>query len=236
MRLPPGESRWLIAAILSGGVVAPVLLMTGLASMPASGASSLLNAEGVFTALLAWFAFKENFDRRIALGMVAIVAGALVLSWPPQGKVEFSTLWPSLAVFGACLGWGLDNNFTRKVSLTDGSWVAMTKGLAAGLTNLLLALATGAVWPGTSSIVGAAVVGFLSYGASLSLFVVSLRHLGTARTGAYFSIAPFFGAMLSIALLGERLTSTLLLGGTLMAIGLVLHLTEVHSSRTPSRS
>lgn len=226
--LAPGERRWLAGAIACGGILAPVLLMTGLASMPASSAALLLNAEGVFTALLAWFAFQENFDRRIALGMVAIVAGAVVLSWPAQGQLQLSTLWPSLAVLGACLAWGLDNNLTRKVSLTDASWVAMTKGLAAGLTNLALAVGTGAAWPGTASILGAAVVGFLSYGASLTLFVVALRHLGTARTGAYFSIAPFFGAVLAIGLLHEPLTPALLMGGALMAVGLVLHLTEHH--------
>ena len=92
---------WLFGAVLAGGGVGPVLLMFGLAGMPASGASLLLNAEGVFTALLAWFVFKENFDRRIALGMLAIVAGALVLSWP--GDAQFGNLWPALAVLGACL-------------------------------------------------------------------------------------------------------------------------------------
>ena len=221
--------RWLLGAVLSGGVFAPVLLMTGLAAMPAASAALLLNAEAVFTALLAWFAFKENFDRRIALGMLAIVAGAVVLSWPGDGGVRFSTLWPALAVLGACLAWAVDNNLTRKVALTDAAWIAMFKGLVAGATNLGIAISLGAAWPGAQPLAAAAVLGFLSYGASLALFVVALRHLGTARTGAYFSIAPFFGAVVALLVLHEPLTLTLLLGGALMAVGVVLHLTEHHA-------
>lgn len=220
------EVPWLLGAIGTGGVIGPVLLMLGLTGMPASGASLLLNAEGVFTALLAWFVFKENFDRRIALGMVAIVAGALVLSWPSEAR--FAGLWPALSVLGACLAWGIDNNLTRRVSLTDATWIAAMKGLVAGVVNLLLAFTLGASFPAWPSLIGAMAVGFFAYGVSLALFVVSLRHLGTARTGAYFSVAPFFGAVLAVAL-GESITVPLLVAGTLMAIGICLHLTERHS-------
>lgn len=225
VRLPRHEAWWLAGAIVAGGVVAPVLLMFGLSSMPASGASLLLNAEGVFTALLAWFAFKENFDHRIALGMLVIAAGAVVLSWP--GEARFAGLWPALAVLGACLAWGIDNNFTRKVSLTDASWIASVKGLAAGAVNILLALAQGATFPSWLNVTGALVVGILSYGVSLALFVVGLRHLGTARTGAYFCVAPFFGALLALVM-GEPLTPSLLIAGALMGLGVWLHLTERH--------
>lgn len=218
--------RWLAGAIVAGGMVGPVLLLFGLSAMPASGASLLLNVEGVLTALLAWFGFKENFDRRIALGMLAIVTGAIVLSCP--GEARFAGAWPALAVLGACLAWAIDNNLTRKVSLSDASFIAMTKGLVAGTTNLVLALSTHAVWPETSTVVWAALLGFASYGASLTLFVIGLRHLGTARTGAYFSVAPFFGAVLAIALLNEPVTPQLLAAGVLMAIGVWLHLTERH--------
>ena len=226
VHLASGDWRWLAGAIVAGGMIGPVLLMVGLSAMPASGASLLLNAEGVLTALLAWFAFKENFDRRIALGMLAIVAGALVLSWPQEAR--FAGAWPALAVLGACLAWAIDNNFTRKVALSDASFIAMTKGLVAGSTNLVLAMLTHATWPGGGVIAGAALLGFASYGASLALFVIGLRHLGTARTGAYFSVAPFFGAVLAIALLGEPVTTPLLVAGALMAIGVWLHLTERH--------
>ncbi len=220
------EAPWLAGAIVAGGIIGPVLLMLGLTGMPASGASLLLNAEGVFTALLAWFVFKENFDRRIALGMMAIVAGALVLSWP--GEARFAGLWPALAVLGACLAWGVDNNLTRKVSLTDATWIASVKGLVAGLVNLTLAFIQGNSVPAWPSLAGAMVVGFLAYGVSLALFVVGLRHLGTARTGAYFSVAPFFGAILAIAL-GDPVTTPLLVAGALMVIGIWLHLTERHA-------
>lgn len=226
--LARGDWRWLAGAIAIGGVAGPVLLMMGLAAMPASGAALLLNAEGVFTALLAWFAFKENFDRRIALGMIVIVAGAAVLSWPASGTVEFASLWPALAVLGACFAWAIDNNLTRKVALSDASWIAMVKGLAAGSTNLVLAVSWGAAWPGAVPVLGATLVGFVSYGASLTLFVIALRHLGAARTGAYFSVAPFVGALMALALLREPVTTALLLGGALMAVGVALHLTERH--------
>lgn len=223
--LPAGEARWLAGAVLAGGVAAPVLLMMGLARLPASSASLLLNAEGVFTALLAWFVFRENVDRRVALGMVAIVAGGAVLSWP--GQAQWTGWQPVLLVAAACLAWAIDNNLTRKVSLADATWLAMVKGLAAGSTNLVLALALGAAWPSWPVLLGAGLVGFASYGASLALFVVALRHLGTARTGAYFSVAPFFGAVLAIAL-GDPLDPRLIAAGTLMAIGVALHLTERH--------
>lgn len=226
VHLGSADWRWLAGAIVSGGIVAPVLLLLGLAAMPASGASLLLNAEGVLTALLAWFAFKENFDRRIALGMLAIIAGALVLSWPQEAR--FAGMWPALAILGACLAWAIDNNLTRKVSLSDATFIAMTKGLVAGSTNLALALITHATWPGSSTVAGAMLLGFASYGASLTLFVIGLRHLGAARTGAYFSVAPFFGAALAIALLNEPITPQLLSAGMLMAIGVWLHLTEKH--------
>src|SRR5450830_107964 len=157
--LPAEERLWLAGAVVFGGILAPVLLMTGLTAMPASGASLLLNAEGVFTALLAWFAFKENVDKRIALGMLSIVLGALILSWPE--KAGFSTLWPSLSILGACLAWGIDNNLTRKVSLNDASCIAAVKGLVSGSTNLVLAFLLGASLPAPAILVGAMTLGFL---------------------------------------------------------------------------
>jgi len=225
VHLPADQWRWLAGAVVAGGLVGPVLLMAGLSAMPASGASLLLNAEGVFTALLAWFVFRENVDRRIALGMFAIAAGAVVLGWP--GEARFGAVWPALAVLGACLAWGLDNNLTRNVSGSDATWIAAIKGLVAGSVNLALALAAGAAWPRWPALAGAMVVGLLAYGASLALFVVGLRHLGTARTGAYFSVAPFFGAALAIAW-GEPATPALGIAGALMALGVWLHLTERH--------
>lgn len=220
------EWIWLAGAIVVGGVIAPVLLMTGLTRMPASGASLLLNAESVFTALLAWIVFKENADRRVVLGMVAIVAGAVVLAWP--GELRFGELLPVLAVVGACFAWAVDNNLTRKLALLDATWVTSMKGLCAGIVNLVAALAFGARLPEPAAMAQALTLGFLAYGISLALFVLALRHLGTARTGAYFSVAPFFGTVLAIPLLSESVDARLIGAGALMGFGVWLHVTERH--------
>jgi len=225
VHLPWSEVPWFAGAILMGGIVAPVLLMFGLLGMPAAGASLLLNAESAFTALVAWIIFKENVDRRIALGMAAIVVGAVILSWP--GDVQVSGLWPTLAILGACFAWGIDNNLTRKVALADSTWIATVKGLVSGPVNLALAFTMGASLPALSIVAGSLVVGLFAYGISLALFVVGLRHLGTARTGAYFSVAPFFGALVAL-LMGDTVTIQFLIAGALMAVGVWLHLTEHH--------
>jgi drug/metabolite transporter (DMT)-like permease len=225
-RLARRDLPWLAGAILAGGVVGPILMMVGLAATPAATASLLLTLEGLATALIAWLVFRENVDRRLALGMVAIVAGAAVLAW--QGEAGFAGALGPLAIVGACLAWGIDNNLTRKVSLADPVQIAMLKGLAAGPASLALALARGAALPPPEATAAAAVVGFFGYGVSLVLFVLALRHLGAARTGAYFSTAPFIGAAGAILVLGEAPSLQLAAAGALIALGVWLHITERH--------
>ena len=216
---------WLAAVILAGGVIGPVLLMLGLSVTPASSAALLLNVEGLATIGIAWAVFHESADRRIVLGALSILGGAVLLSW--QGSAD-SAGWGAMAIVGACLAWGLDNNLTRKLSAADPVQIAMLKGLAAGAVNLALALWHGAALPTAGPVVGAGVVGFFGYGVSLVLFVLALRHLGAARTGAYFSMAPFIGAMLALGLFGEPLTVRLVAAAALMGVGLYLHLAEHH--------
>jgi drug/metabolite transporter (DMT)-like permease len=217
---------WLAGAIAAGGAAAPLLLMVGLTRTPAAAASLLLNMEGVCTALLAWFVFHENFDRRIAIGMLAIVLGGAVLSW--EGRVAWGGLLGPALIGAACLCWGIDNNLTQKVSGGDPVQIAMLKGLVAGTVNTAIAVALGATWLGAKPLSAALMLGLASYGISLTLFVLALRYLGTARTGAYFSIAPFIGAVLSLVLFRQMPSPLLAAGALFMAVGVWLHLTERH--------
>lgn len=225
-RLTKSDLPWLGGAILTGGIAGPVLLMIGLTLTPASSASLLLNIEGVLTALLAWFVFKENFDRRIFAGMVLIVIAGILLSWDERPELEIP--WGALAIVAACLCWAIDNNLTRKVSASDAVQIAGIKGLVAGSVNLSIALALGYSVPAITSIASAGLVGFCGYGLSLVMFVLSLRHLGTARTGAYFSAAPFVGAVVSLLILGETPSTVFWIASALMGMGIWLHLTETH--------
>jgi len=221
-----GEWPWLLGAIGFGGVLGPLLLMFGLAYTTAANASLLLNLESVLTAVLAWLVFRENTDRRIVLGMLLIVAGAVLLSWS-DGTSSVQGLGP-LALLGACLAWAIDNNLTRKVSASDALLIAGSKGLVAGCVNTVLGLALGAAWPDTPALSSALLIGFFGYGLSLVLFVLALRGLGTSRTGAYFATAPFVGAAISIALFGDYVSPLFWAASALMAAGVWLHLTERH--------
>src|SRR5579862_698244 len=223
--LQRADLPWLGAVILAGGIIGPVLLMIGLSLTAASAASLLLNLEGVFTLAIAWIVFRENVDLRIGFGAAAILLGALLLSW--RSEIGGAS-WGMLAIAGACLAWAIDNNLTRKLSAADPLSIAMIKGLTAGVVNIALALLARAAWPSSHVIVAAGIVGFLGYGVSLTLFVLALRYLGTARTAAYFAVAPFAGAAIAIFFFGEPLTVAFLVAGVLMAVGLYFHLAENH--------
>jgi drug/metabolite transporter (DMT)-like permease len=219
----------LFGAIFFGGVCGPALLMFGLRTSSATSVSLLLNLEVAFTALMAWFWFRENFDWRIALGMAFILLGGLLLTINANAESNFSL--GSGLVIAACLCWAVDNNLTRKVSAADPLVTACAKGMVAGVTNLGLAAAFHQLPFDIPLIAWASIVGFLGYGLSLSLFVLALRNLGTARAGAYFSLAPFFGAGLAMVLHGDAFTFQVAIAATLMAAGVWLHLNEKHSHR-----
>ena len=171
--LTRSEWPWLLGAIFFGGVAGPVALMFGLMTTSGSSASLLLNLEAVLTAVIAWLVFKENADKRIVLGMVAIVAGGLVLSWPSASTRSSDWLGPIL-VSVACFCWAIDNNLTRKVSASDAMFIAGSKGIMAGLANTMLALFLGATLPSAVATLETMTVGLLGYGFSLVMFVLAL--------------------------------------------------------------
>ncbi len=220
-----GDLGWMALVILTGGVAGPLLLMFGLATTPGSSAALLLNLEGLATMAIAWLVFRENVDRRLLAGAAAILAGAALLSW--QGGLAPVGVG-ALFIAGACLAWGIDNNLTRKISAADPVQIAMLKGLVAGTVNLCIALGLGARLPRPDLMLAAGAIGVLGYGVSLALFVLALRALGAARTGAYFSTAPFVGAVLALFLFAEPFTARLVVAALLMGVGVYLHLTEKH--------
>lgn len=226
LSIPRNEIPWLLGAIAFGGVLGPALLMLGLTQISGASASLLLNVEGVLTAVIAWLVFKENVDRQIVLGMGVIVAGGVLLSWAPGGGTAVTP--GSLLILGACLCWAIDNNLTRKVSTNDAMLVAALKGLAAGIFNTAVALSSGAGWPALPTVGASLLVGFFGYGLSLTLFVMGLRMLGTARTGAYFCVAPLFGVVISLTIWPSVPGPMFWFAAGLMALGVWLHVRERH--------
>ena len=229
--VPTLEVRnWLFlsGATIAGGVIAPVSLMYGLTQISASVASLLLNLETVFTALVAWFVFRESADRRLVFGMMLIIAGSAVLAWPPN-PAGAAANWGALFVVAACICWALDNNLTREVSAVDADFIAATKGLVAGITNVALAVWLHARLPPPNVVIFAAIIGLFGYGVSLTLFVLALRELGSARAGAYFATAPFLGAAIAVIVLHDSTPPGFWVSALLMVAGVVMSMTERHS-------
>lgn len=224
-QLAASDMPWLALVVLFGGVAGPVLLMFGLSLTSASSGALLLNLESLATLGIAWIVFRENVDRRLLLGAAAILAGAVLLSWSGGGlRLDMG----GLLIAAACLAWGIDNNLTRRLSAADPVQITAIKGLAAGVINLLIAGARGAHLPASSLVIAGGITGLLGVGASLVMFTLGLRHLGAARTGAYFATAPFIGAVIAVVFLSEPISLQLFLAGVLMAAGVYLHLTERH--------
>jgi drug/metabolite transporter (DMT)-like permease len=218
---------WLAAAIACGGVAAPVLLLWGLSGIGATEASLLLSTEGVLTVMISAVIFREHVDHRIWMGAALMLLAGAMLSYAPSSNSGISL--HALAVVGACALWGVDNNLTRPISGADPVAIAMLKGLAAGATNLLLAFGVGEAMPSFGFSVSAMALGSLAYGASLLLYILALRHLGSARAAAHFGAAPFIGAALSTLILGEPWTLSLTMACGLMVLATWLALSERHS-------
>lgn len=218
---------YLLGSIAAGGIGAPILLIYGLSISLGSVASLVLNVEGVFTALVASMIFKEAVGRRIWAAAAFMLAGGAALSYSPAPE-GWAFSWGPVLVAGSALMWAIDNNLTRQLAHKDPFVISRIKGLAAGATNLVLALALGEALPAGGSLAGSLALGAVSYGVSLVFFVYALRHLGASRTGTYFGAAPFIGMLASIIVLSEPFTMRLAVASALMLAGLWTIFSEFH--------
>lgn len=217
---------WLAGAIITGGIFAPVALMTGLTLVTGFAASLLSNLEGVATAIIAVVVFKEFAGRRLWLALTLMTLAGVFLVWnPSQGAFEL--FGPLLVVF-AMVCWGIDNNLTQHISSKDPVQTALLKGVVAGTVSLSLAALLGAKIPLDASILYALLLGAMSYGMSLAFFIKALEGIGSSRTAAFFSFGPFVGAIVSIPLLGENVTWAFLAAAALMLVGVLAMVSERH--------
>jgi drug/metabolite transporter (DMT)-like permease len=228
-RIARTDWGWLAGAVFAGGVAAPIVLLFGLQSTAASTAALLLNFEGVATTLIAALVFKEALGKYALWAILCVTVASIILSWDASGQWRLSL--GALGVLGACVLWGIDNNLTRHISAKDPLTIVIVKGLGAGTFSLILALIFGSAIPRPAIILGALLLGSLSYGLSIVLFIHAMRGLGAARTSALFGTAPLVGVTLSFALFHETPTVFFGVGLLLMVAGAVLLVSEQHSHK-----
>jgi drug/metabolite transporter (DMT)-like permease len=221
------DVKWLAGAIISGGILAPIILMISLKNTPASTASLLLNFEGVGTTLIALFFFHESISRRALAAIITITLASIFLSTNFQSGFGFSL--GALGILLACVLWGVDNNFTRNISAKDPLTIVAWKGLVAGSFSLLLGLGLGQHLPALSTILSILLLGFISYGLSTMLFIYSMRGLGAARTSALYGTAPLAGVLLSILIFKDPITFLFGIATVLMVAGALMLANEEHA-------
>ena len=225
-RLTPLHRRKLLWAVLAGGVIAPLCLTYGIKYGSAAEVTLLLNLETVATTLIAWLIFKEQVSKQVWIGKVLIILAAVLVLLRPEGHLTFSR--SGVLVLLACIFWGIDNNLTRDVDELPATILAAVKGYGAGLFTILLALLFTPTVTTPVQVGGALLIGSLSYGVSLVLFVEALRRIGSARTSTFFAVGPFIGTAFAVLILGERLPLLFLLAAGLMLAGVVILYGEQH--------
>ncbi|MEZ4671965.1 MAG: DMT family transporter [Anaerolineae bacterium] len=226
-RIVRADWGWLFGAVVAGGFAAPILLLFSLQNTPAATASLLLNFESVATAAIAFVVFRESISQRALWATACVTLASILLSWNTTGQWGFSL--GALGIVGACVLWGIDNNLTRNISAKDPQIIVLVKGFGAGSVSLLLALVVGETLPALPVVLGALLLGSLSYGLSIALFIRAMRELGAARTSALFGTAPLAGVALSFVLFREPLNGLFAAALPLMVIAMLLFLTERHS-------
>lgn len=228
-RLRRSDVQRLAGVTLTGGVLAPVLLLVGLERVSGVAGSLLLNLEAVLTMVVAIAIFGEHLDRRAAAGAGVVVLAAAVLGFSGgESRVDVLGI---VCVAGACLLWAVDNNLTQQLSGRDPFAIVRAKAAVAASVNLVLAVGLGAPRPGFGALLGAVVLGGAAYGLSVVLDAYALRWVGAAREAAFFGTAPVFGVATAVIVLGETITTAEGVAVAVMGVGIYLLITERHVHR-----
>lgn len=217
--LTKAELPYTIGMILLD-IAAPILLMLGLGSTNSANASLLNNFEIVATSCIAFLIFKETLSQKLTFAIILVTIASITLSFEGKGSFQFNT--GSLLVLAASCCWGLENNCTRMLSSKSSVQITTIKGLFSGLGSLIVALIVGESIPEITWIIAVLLLGFIAYGLSINFYIKAQKHLGAAKTSAYYSIAPFLGVFFGIVLLNETPCIQFYIGLVIMIIAIVL--------------
>lgn len=190
------------AAMVILDIAAPILLMIGIKYTSSAGASLLNNFEIVATSLIALFIFKELISKRLWIAIALVTVASIILGF--EGKESLSLDLGSLFVLGACICWGFENNCTKMISTKSSVEIVIIKGSFSGLGSLAVALIIGEELPLAKWVLCVLLLGFVAYGLSINFYIMAQKHLGAAKTSAFYSVAPFLGVAFSMVLVGER--------------------------------
>lgn len=198
-------------------IAAPILLLLGLTTATAENVSLLNNFEIVATALIALLFFGEKISPRLRWAIGLITLASAILSFENIAALDFSL--GSLFVLLAAVCWGLENNCTRRLSEKDPLQIVVVKGLCSGAGSLIIGLALGQRAYDALAIFGALLLGFVAYGLSIFVYVYAQRHIGAAKTSAYYAIAPFIASALSLLIFRDMPNITFFIAAVVMAVG-----------------
>ena len=217
--LTKAELPYTIGMILLD-IAAPILLMLGLGSTNSANASLLNNFEIVATSCIAFLIFKETLSKKLTFAIILVTIASITLSFEGKGSFQFNT--GSLLVLAASCCWGLENNCTRMLSSKSSVQITTIKGLFSGLGSLIVALIVGESIPENTWMIAVLLLGFVAYGLSINFYIKAQKHLGAAKTSAYYSIAPFLGVFFGIVLLNETPCIQFYIGLAIMILAIVL--------------
>ena len=217
--LTKAELPYTIGMILLD-IAAPILLMLGLGSTNSANASLLNNFEIVATSCIAFLIFKETLSKKLTFAIILVTIASITLSFEGKGSFQFNT--GSLLVLAASCCWGLENNCTRMLSSKSSVQITTIKGLFSGLGSLIVAFSISEKIPEIMYIMAVLLLGFVAYGLSINFYIKAQKHLGAAKTSAYYSIAPFLGVFFGIVLLNETPCIQFYIGLVIMIIAIVL--------------
>lgn len=226
LSLTKNELPYTLAMILLD-ITAIILLMFGISMTTGATVSLLGNFELAATSVAAYFAFKESVSKKLWAAIILITAAGIILSLDDSGSFNFNP--GSILVLLACICWGIENNCTRMLSSKDTRQITIIKGCFSGAGSLIIAFIIGETLPQIKWIILALLLGFITYGVSVSLYIYAQRFLGAAKTGALYSIAPFAGVVFALLFLGERPLPQFYLALLIMIAGSILVLRDAHN-------
>ena len=215
-RLTKSDLPYTVAMVVLD-IAAPIFLLLGLSFTTAANASLLNNFEIVATSIIALMVFKEKISTRLWGGILFVTLSCALLSIEDISSLQFSG--GSLFILLACLCWGIENNCTRRLSDKDPLQIVVVKGLCSGAGSIFIGLILGeriTAWWSILAVIG---VGFVAYGLSIFFYVYAQRSLGAARTSAYYAVAPFIGAFLSLIIFRDMPKYTYFIALALMVVG-----------------